>query len=765
MTRYTGPELKTINPVVDGTFARASTAYLYDPAADTMTESESGERRLLTVPVVTPAEITLRTTEGGGSSTLKISNYNGSYIFAVDGTNNKIYRSDDGDTWAEISPDVAIASGEFTGPAVMLTLQNNRILRSVPVGDNVWNLYYSDDHGDTWTVCKDVDTPANNYDAKAIYAHWGKGINPTSGTICITTYGGNLTSTIGRSTDNGTTWKKVVSNAGDADHHHALAYHAGTGKWIYNTGDGGNDDFDWVSSDDGLTWEKFGAFSRGGQHTYLMDTGHPTRILCGSDNQGAVHWIDLVTGEYESCLWNWNTVGATSGTIRQYCWLIVKHAGVYYAFNFDSAASGSREAVVSVSNDLITWRTYARLNNNTINGGYAFGGFFNGNLHISTSSNFAATNTWQHLLLKPAEIRSFRGLLTEPAVANIITSANASAGLTTTGWSGVGSGDVLSLDTTVKLFGTSSIKCVDSAPAVGRFMSPRVITAARTAGVKYIGRVFVKGRGGGIYNSTSENGCFFRNSTEPEPYSRYRCGTSRWLPLLSNIFESPAASTAYLYATIFENDDLDGAFRAMCWLDCVQYQTLPPSSWQIAGTNRVAETWSHALTLGTDWTFAFTLIPQFHYTQAGAANLYVCTFEKTDGTDYISVYWNPSDNKWYLDSVGDGSGDAVATAATGFQWEQQLMFCIRRSNGMLRLGVNDGTGWIYTAATADHTAASTGNVTWQVGDHAGANLMPQLLSAIYYYPNASLSDADVESIAWLPSASSSSGGIRGRYNL
>jgi hypothetical protein len=841
------PALTKINLDTDGTFTRASIASLYDPSADTMTDVLADARRLLSVPICNPCVATIRTGEGGGSSTLKVVCNDGTYLYAVDGANAKIYRSADGNTWDDLGTlTPAVVATEFTGPAVIHALNNGRILRIVgpEAVTGHFHPWYSDDHGVTWTQGLDGAAAAINFLARP--AAWGLGINPTTGTICLATYGSNTTSIILRSVDNGANWAIVVASSVvqtdlGADMFHAIAYHAGTGKWLVNTGDGGDDAFDLISSDDGATWAVWGvagSYARNHQYTRLLDVGHATKMLAGSDGQGSILWIDMVTGETESILWNWNTTPASNGTTRTYCWLVFKYGGVVYACSWDTAASGSREAVITVSSDLVNWRTYARFAN-TIVGCYAFAGFANGYLHLAATTTAdnapAGYNTYSHVLLKPASIKTVRGLLLEPAVTNLAISASvsdagvaATAGQTDNG----GSHGVNAADATVKLHGAQSVKTTEVTPTVAHWNSVRWYTAALTAATNYIGRMFVRGRGQGLYASSSQDGCTIINGGQAVPYGKYEVSNNRWRPIFSPIYagqsmdiqsitatvvspptkgtfvvsgdfsqhckngnkivvtgttggsdngtftvygnavygapnttitvtETVAADQAgaagaavpnvAVNATVYTNQDIAGAAFGHINADCFQYQALPPSSWQIAGTARAVELYHAHLTLESDWVIAFNVIPQFHSTQAGAADLYIATVW-VDATHYVEVFWDVSEAKWTLTPTGTGHGAAVATPATGFQWEQQLTFVIRRSAGMLRLSVHDGAGWQHTAATADHTAGTTGAVILQSGDNAltTTNLFPMLLAEPWVFTDTVVSDTTIEELTGIP---------------
>lgn len=733
------PVRTSINVESDGTFERSSTAYLFDPSANTMTDIASGERRIVNVSITKPANMIIRTSEGGGSSSLRVMCNNGLYMFASDDTNNRIYRSLDGDTWVLVSPNVAVANTEFGVFGVMHALQSGRVIRTVPV-DATWIIYYSDDNGDTWTAAKNADSLEDDFDCKAVIPAWGLARNATTGVYCATTYGNATTSCVIRTANNGTTWKLIVDGAGDADHLHAIAYHAGSNKWIYNTGDGYDDAFDFTSEDDGLTFTKWDdGFAY--QYTQIKDVGDTDNVLLGTDAVGKVCWLNMTTGAVNHSLYSVDT-----RTTASKIFLIFEYANIYYACTWDERSSGSRDAIISVSSDLVNWRNYARFNDNTILGAYTYAGFFGGYLHLSATNTAAATNGWSHILLTPVTIESRPAILIEPACTNMFggaAAANASDGESTTGWTNGGWTNTVGLDSTVKLHGSNSIKASQAEPALYNLATTRFVSTTVTNAAKYVARAYIKSIGG-TRGSANFVPSYMKIGTEAT-YSYFTQGTDRWQPIISNIWTASGTDAVAVPTNIYGAPlKIDGTNYVVSWIDCAQFQVAPPSSWQIAGTDRASETWTNAIgVLQSDWTLCFTLITQFNSYQAGTSNLYLCTV-KTSADDYLSVYWNVTDSKWYLDSVGTGSGNAVATTATGFQWEQQLTFVIRRSGAGVYLSVHDGRRWMHTISTADHTAGSTGTVTWQVGDITGANLMPELLTNIWYVKNIALGDSEIE---------------------
>ncbi|MFA5382070.1 MAG: sialidase family protein [Candidatus Micrarchaeia archaeon] len=742
--------------------------------------------------------MTVRANDTGGpvaENTLKVLCSNSSYIFGIDGTAAKLYRSVDGDTWADLGTLDPVVTTQTAGAAScnLFCLDNDRLLRTYYVAaDGHYHFCYSDDNGATWTV----STGAN---LKGNFAAWGVAKNSNTGTWMAVTYSSATTSTMQRSTDNGATWSQLYSTLDGTDtsllisgsdyvsanHYHAIGCLSDSNTWIVNTGDIAVDHndyvWDYISTDDGVTWSRIATQTTGRgngwnyQIVQFLDTGHATRILCASDGFDGVFQYDLATGRKYPCNINWLPKSSTHN-----CFNVVKVNGIYYASSWDSVTSG-RTAVISISTDLTNWTTYARFNDGTVIGNYIYAGFRGGYLHFAASTAtsslpFGGVTNWKHVLLKPATITSTKGILVEPACTNIFTSAQASDGNTATGFTdaGVGYGTIASV-TDTSLYGPNSVRIQEG---VGGSATPnRIITLRGNASTLqtgdanyYVSSAYAKGRGGGMAMKLNR-GAYMRfvaayTEQSSTDYDYISLNDERWIRIWTKPVSASTANSvraSYFVIGQFPETNLaDAIYYNQIWVDCTQIQALPPTSWQIAGTARVAETWSVPITVGADWSFKFTMIPQFRSLMVDnlATDLYVCTL-KLDATHYAEVYWDCSEKKWTFSLLNiTGSPVVTATAATGFEPANPLIFVVRRLSDELYLSVHDGKSWTHIAASTD-TEVLTGTITWQVGDNVGANLMPELITDIWYAKNTALSETQVEA---LPSSLFRAGFWLGSYD-
>jgi hypothetical protein len=270
---------------------------------------------------------------------------NAGYIFAAS-SNGGVYRRAKHDgSWEQIAAD--------TTAQIVWAFRDGTLF-----GDYAGSYRRSTDNGETWTA---VTTPPDVSQYGYFQPDWSFACSE-GGTAIMVEYGTYgiypLGRRIFRSVDGGDNWTTVFDawpafDNVDIKHMHTVCWHRSTGKFVVSCGDVTRKRF-LVSDDDGLTWTSW-KWREGLQPTQLLDYGDPTKILCGSDEYASVYTLDLVTGEAEQVVQNWNITNNSQAL----CFVLRYFDGVFYAFEYDVRNTVTdRRAKISVSKDLKHWAVY-----------------------------------------------------------------------------------------------------------------------------------------------------------------------------------------------------------------------------------------------------------------------------------------------------------------------------------------------------------------------------------------------------------------------
>jgi len=737
--------------ITDATFERNSVAF--QDTGSTLEQVSVDEARTRTVAVASVSDGVMRATDtinGEDAAAIRVICTTDGHIWGHNSTTEKLYRSEDGDTWNVVLTSVSATLHLFvTSTGRLIRWQSAGILTYRDITKTWYSCYYSDNPDadtPTWTQVPDG---GGYYYFGGLPTDWS--VHEANGVIVSAEYGSVITypGYINRSTDGGATWSVVhTEQAGVIGHYHAVGYHVAKNMWLCNTGDGDGKRYLLVSTDNGATWADYivtdpRTQDNANQVTRYVDYGHPTRILCGSDSYGAVIWLDLETWDVGQVLTHWENQILDSNSM--FCFLLFKYANVYYACQMDNRSAGNGKAVISVSEDAEHWTVYHRINNTSLAGARYFAGYFNGKLHLAVSDRLMTT--YQHLIISPATVQNVTARIIEPAATNQCNEEQSSAetGLITNWSDGGTSPDVKEFDSTTAYHGSRSVhvKKTGGPTQIGR-------GADATTGVPYIGRIRVKGKTGeGLIHLGEATNDRQRFLLSPE-----------WKDYFTGVRVAPAAALTFAVLVYPRNsDDI-----AEVWVDAMALYPFPCPFWHIGGVTKEKDEYSYKVWAGQDairlrkegesfnatyWQDEFAFHPHIgsHLITAYTGKLYLRTY-KVDDNNYSSVYYKADDGKFYIESV-IGGADAVveATAATAFLSDATVWVKVVKDADGLTLSIASGSPYIDSDPVA---CADTlwGELEIISGDVNGDGLMPHTLS----------------SDRRLITSSSSSGGYRSRYS-
>lgn len=411
-----------INPVLDGTFARASQAWLGEP--DGMKEFAVDARRVRSKLLVSDAEPQAMLGKGpAGVNMLPVAVLaSGRIIGGRDGLNGLYVSDDSGESWT--------------------ATEYEALVDSATRGANTWgcgesgviawrdgNIHYSLDGGDTWAQAQWAPGGGGEGDFAFLTANTtvdNFSFAEHHGTLLICEYSSDdvIAERIYRSVDGGATWAAVHRRESpNIRHWHAVGYHVALGRWVAAYGDGsagtGAAGLDY-SDDDGVTWAELSpSLYMAGQPVALLDYGHPTRMLAGSDFMRGVCSVNVdgdSTVPRDWALLDQNT--PATGT-QWYCFHLAHLRGMYYA-NVDQLEVSGLRSWILASSDGETWTAYCDVADATVGGSTPryvrpLGIAPDGRIHAYA---VLASGAWRHITFRPAVMQTAPALLLEPTSTN-----------------------------------------------------------------------------------------------------------------------------------------------------------------------------------------------------------------------------------------------------------------------------------------------------------------------------------------------------------
>ena len=308
-----------------------------------------------------------------------------------------------------------------------------------------------------------------------------------------------------RSADWGQNWQTVkdvqdheLNDPNTSFHFHSVGYHAASGTFMASVGGTGSSGQEvtsnrcfYRSTDNGATWQKW-LSEAGMQPIQIADYGDPTRVLCGSDMYGGAYSLDLQT-EYATPLL-YNRLTQTQNG-QGFVWIVKRCNGIIYAFQYDGSVSSLKWPKVWVSSEGEKWGTYYQFDQkDSGNGARNISGVAQGYVHITMSNK-------KNFMLKEARLSKENCVLLVPQFTNLLNTDNKSHFTENSlAWTSAGSNYGVTRENE-GLFGEHSLrlsKAEPNVPAFGSLVTDLNQATLKRNGRNYIGRVWVKGDAGDV---------------------------------------------------------------------------------------------------------------------------------------------------------------------------------------------------------------------------------------------------------------------------
>lgn len=801
----------------DGTFARASAAYLADPRTG-MASYGNNEKRTRSVLSVNKATPAISTMLYSGNHVVPVA-HDGEYLIGQVMGANTLVRLAPGSTSWELA--YTFASGTIQN---VWSAANGRLILTIMVADVIY-VRYSDDHAGTWTAATrgGSDMTFVTTGANIITDVWS--FLQAGDVLFLAEYAGGGSPDaryIYRSLDNGATWTTSYDSGGASaiHHYHCGGYHSATGRVVWVTGDAGTRKF--IYTDDwGESWADLITMNEIDiQPTSLVELPDG-RMLCGSDRELQLYTINIdgttatertiepvgVEWDRRSARW---TGAAWTNASRTYGLHVRRVDGVYYAGAYE-ALTPAEPVVVSVSADGRRFVPYLKLPLMVaeVACGLRIGPFVHdGQLHL----NVTYQTSRRHVICELPRIAETPAVLIEPALASgdnlLDANDGACAAIDNSGqdryWEDYG--NRLTLDSTQGFQGTSCVRETDTDTgayphtqykrinnATGRFVEGDVL-ALRFWFTGYVAMVqgkwahFPSGSLTTITNTYEE---FWSSWHAPSP-------ATFWQSLIPTPVIAPAVDAnpdwkfvVYQMALYHPGyyvgaptprpfRDLDLRFDAI-----LATKNMPAVlEWVPGGSARAEDVLTHSVEVDSCWTHVFRVIlrnAQWDlrgYGESGAGKiptLYIQSWYAywnsvgPEGTK-LELYYDVQSATFKLARNSDGSTATITTAAVTFSRETPVVFVVQRyrasdSSARLRFSVLIGGSWYHSTADMTEAASASplvGTITVRTGGLDGQMAMPMWRTDDSYMYDGLLSIEQLESRvekALLAASDRSGGGL------
>lgn len=645
------------------TFTRGSIAYL------DQTEYAVNVKRTQNILITNITDGAVRLAEGEGGVDITPHCIAKGIFYGIS-SNSFLYSSPDGVVWTK-----------GTACSILDCLYTTRDGNLLKANNTDKHLYRSTNGGASFT---DVYTTLNA--AKSTFLHWSYAKSPTTMMLCeYGPAGGGFPGSghcdgryIYRSADDGITWAATLDGDTLPDmgyHWHTVGWHAATSKWLAFMGDGATYRKVVYSDDDGTSWHMlYTAQNCMIQPVCSFDYADPTKVFFGDDFYAGFGTLNVVTGEIVS-----SPPPFDKRASKGYCWSVAYYDGLYYACHYNSSGSAT-DTGIYVSPDLTSWSVYHRFAaSEAFAGCMQFIGFIGGKLHFVADP---VSGTRKHFAISPATASLFEGTVITPGATNLLNTVDLSSFETSAQLFSASTNWTVERVTSEHYHGAACIKAYGIDADISTAKNTRSGNIALVQNKTYVFEFRIKSSivttgftrwyknfSGPDYVNVANNNGFLVDKT--------------WRKISSYPYTVPngASGNYELYIAVVQ-----GPVAQTVYIDSVMMKELPVTKWQIGGAPSAADVLtSIAITPPAFINFfalqTLMMIP--HY--AAPSNLYIRTWLR-DTNNYVTLYYNTTDSKFYLQRFISGAPQAaVSTAAQFWQGHAVLNFALQSTPAGLQL--------------------------------------------------------------------------------
>ncbi len=178
-------------------------------------------------------------------------------------------------------------------------------------------------------------------------------------------------------------------------------------------------------------------------------------------------------------------------------------------------------------------------------------------------------------------------------------------------------------------------------------------------------------------------------------------------------------------------------FTAGFYIDCMQVEAGPPTRWQVGGTARAYESLSNTIAFDEIWTNKFTIspYPPYHAYANDFDEQYIKSYW-LDANNYINVYWDSGDLKFYVSVVNAGAAAVTYASAKTYKFSANdlFRFALIYDGSSLSLHIDSNGQREVISCTAAYSWLRRLAGT-KTGNYAGNAVMSMTLLEDDYYPN------------------------------
>ncbi len=706
-----------------GTMVRNSVAYLENAAKTSLDEYAVNTRRTAPVLSLEPSNGVIRDTDdlvGGGTiANLQPDCVVGSYMYAHAG--KVLYKSVDGDNWEVVNTwsDEEEIGGVYSiqGDNYPLVVTHHRVAKTDPVVNvyrgKVW--YWS---GSAWVQATyQIPDGEGGWDAWEdgitwMRYSWSYGLTQAPHGTIIAAYfavapsaeaaaAGHHAHDAWRSTDSGRTWRRCLrfdyaATSGESylwpivSHNHAIGYHAGTQRWVIDTGDGSYTDprtsesanrmLCLISDDDGLTWKDWYTGKVAGSElnwwtrsplnhqVHYHDYGDPDLLAFASDNVMRVSAMSMTTFTARPLLQPVPQPLASPAQQPYFVW-VTRHNGWWLAGSAGSSATATNSiSEIWCSFDGAVWTPLHQFQaGEQVDKVSYFAGAIRGKLHFGLH---IANTAYKHFVCDVPHGRVMDGVVVTPAKTNLFT-ADQSQCAATTGFSAIYDTALAVAETPTPMTGTKVLKISRTAADAG-VKCPAVTTEVDHW---YIASAWVRGT------------CAYAHVRMPWSSSTAQMQSAVSPDCWTRLVTRPVKATGTsLQMGVTAISNLSGADTELYidGLEVVEVGGVAP--WQVGGTAQVAEVLTRAVTLSSDWTYSFVLCSFGSRQEFAASTEYEIMRWHEGANDYIRLFFDSTDNKFKVAVKADGDEEETVAETAAKWWHRgaTYRFVVRHASGRVR---------------------------------------------------------------------------------